>query len=97
MFSLSSDDFPTQAFKQNEFDCLNLNITCPAALHRESTLPVMVWLHGLVFPPNFHSFACLQKFSGGDRGSGSNWVYDGGALVRKSLLLGKPIITVTLK
>jgi len=39
----------------------------------------------------------MSDCSGGDRGSGPNWVYDGGALVRKSLLLGKPIIMVTLK
>jgi hypothetical protein len=35
--------------------------------------------------------------SGGDRGSGSNWLCDGGALVRKSVALGKPIIVVTFK
>lgn len=39
---------------------------------------------------NFH-------LSGDDRGHGSNWVYDGGALVGKSILLGKPVILVTFK
>ena len=34
---------------------------------------------------------------GGDRGSGSHWLYDGGALVRKSILLGTPIIFVSFK
>jgi carboxylesterase type B len=33
-------------FKQDEFECLNLNITCPADHHSESRLPVMVWIHG---------------------------------------------------
>ncbi|KAK7464632.1 hypothetical protein VKT23_005840 [Stygiomarasmius scandens] len=67
-----------QVFKHNEFECLNLNITCPAGLNSHSHIPVMVWVHG-----------------GGDRGCGSSWVYDGGALVRKSVLLGKPVIMVT--
>jgi len=35
--------------------------------------------------------------SGGNRGCGSSWVYDGGALVRKSVVIGKPIIMVTIK
>jgi hypothetical protein len=34
---------------------------------------------------------------GGERGSGSHWIYDGGPLVRKSLLIGKPVILVTCK
>jgi carboxylesterase type B len=34
---------------------------------------------------------------GKDRGSGSSWIYDGGALVYKSLQIGKPVIVVTLK
>ncbi|KAF5356592.1 hypothetical protein D9758_008226 [Tetrapyrgos nigripes] len=78
IFGLSDEDLPKQVPKQNEFECLNLNITCPAGLNAQSHLPVMVWVHG-----------------GGDRGCGSNWVYDGGALVRKSILLGKPVMLVT--
>jgi len=79
MFGLSPDESPTQTFKQNEFECLNLTITCPAGLNSQSRLPVMLWIHG-----------------GGERGSGSNWVFDGGALVRKSLLIGKPVIMINL-
>ncbi|KAJ7598572.1 Alpha/Beta hydrolase protein [Mycena floridula] len=75
LFGLDDADIPKQNLKQNELECLNLNITCPAGLSR---LPVMVWIHG-----------------GSDRGSGSNWLYDGGRLVRHSMLLGKPIILVT--
>ncbi|THU88903.1 alpha/beta-hydrolase [Dendrothele bispora CBS 962.96] len=78
LFGLAEDDFPTEVFKHNEFECLNLNITCPAGLNSHSHIPVMVWVHG-----------------GGDRGCGSSWVYDGGALVRKSVLLGKPVILVS--
>jgi carboxylesterase type B len=78
MFGLNDDDIPKQNLKQNEFECLNLNITCPGGLTPQSHLPVMVWVHG-----------------GDDRGHGSNWVYDGGALVRKSIIDNKPIIMVT--
>ncbi|PBK80557.1 alpha/beta-hydrolase [Armillaria gallica] len=78
MFGLSNDDLPKQSFKQNEFECLNLNVTAPAGLTPHSRIPVMVWIHG-----------------GADRGTGSSWVYDGGALVHRSTLIGKPIIMVT--
>ncbi|KAL4257101.1 Carboxylic ester hydrolase [Pleurotus pulmonarius] len=79
LFGLSEVDIPHEAFKQNEFECLNMNITCPAGIDSHSRLPVMVWIHG-----------------GGDRGTGSSWVYDGAALVRKSVLLRKPVIVVSL-
>ncbi|KAJ3714640.1 Alpha/Beta hydrolase protein [Lentinula guzmanii] len=78
LFSLNDDDIPQQVLKQNEFECLNLNITCPGDLTSQARLPVMVWVHG-----------------GDDRGHGSSWVYDGGALVGKSILVGKPVILVT--
>ncbi|KAJ3841145.1 Alpha/Beta hydrolase protein [Lentinula raphanica] len=78
LFSLNEDDIPQQILKHNEFECLNLNITCPSGLNAQSRLPVMVWVHG-----------------GDDRGHGSSWVYDGGALVGKSILVGKPVILVT--
>ncbi|KAL0578116.1 hypothetical protein V5O48_003859 [Marasmius crinis-equi] len=79
MFGLTEDELPKHpSLKQNEFECLNLNITCPGGLTPRSHVPVMVWVHG-----------------GNDRGSGSSWAYDGGHLVRKSSLLGKPIIMVT--
>jgi len=78
MFGLNDDDIPEQTLKQNEFECLNLNITCPGGLTPQAHLPVMVFIHG-----------------GDDRGHGSNWVYDGGALVRKSIIDNKPVIMVT--
>ncbi|KAF7334274.1 Carboxylic ester hydrolase [Mycena sanguinolenta] len=37
---------PQQILEQNEFECLNLNITCPAGLTPQSRLPVMLWIHG---------------------------------------------------
>lgn len=78
MLCLADAEIPKQVLKQNEFECLNLNIACPAGLGPQSRLPVMVWFHG-----------------GGDRGSGSHWLYDPGALVRKSMLLDTPVIVVT--
>jgi carboxylesterase type B len=77
LIGLADSDIPRQVFKQDEFECLNLNITCPAGHHPQ--LPVMVWIHG-----------------GGNRGCGSSWIYDGGALVRKSVCMGSPIIMVTI-
>jgi carboxylesterase type B len=78
LFGISEQDIPQQDLKQDEFECLNLNITCPAGLTLHSRLPVMLWIHG-----------------GGDKGSGSAWFYDGGKLVRRSMLIGKPVIVVT--
>ena len=51
MFGLSPDESPTQTFKQNEFECLNLTITCPAGLNSQSRLPVMLWIHGYAIYP----------------------------------------------
>ncbi|KAJ6616451.1 Alpha/Beta hydrolase protein [Mycena sp. CBHHK59/15] len=78
LFGLGQDAVPQQILKQNELECLNLNITCPAGLTPQSRVPVMLWVHG-----------------GGDRGYGSSWIYDGGSIVRKSMLLEKPVIVVT--
>ncbi|KAG6901344.1 hypothetical protein C0995_013307 [Termitomyces sp. Mi166 len=78
LVGITDDLSPQQVLKSDEFDCLNLNITCPAGLTPQSRVPVMLWVHG-----------------GGDKGSGSSWVYDGGPLVRKSLSMGKPVIIVT--
>ncbi|KAK7046884.1 carboxylic ester hydrolase [Favolaschia claudopus] len=78
LFGLGHPDLPQQILEQNEFECLNLNITCPAGLTPQSALPVMLWVHG-----------------GGDRGYGSSWIYDGGSIVRKGILLNKPVIVVT--
>ncbi|KAI0088869.1 carboxylesterase [Irpex rosettiformis] len=80
LFGLTEDVVPRQPTpSQNEFECLNLNITCPAGTLLNSRLPVMLFIHG-----------------GGNRGSGSSWLYDGGAFVQKSILIGKPVILVTI-
>ncbi|KAF9527487.1 Alpha/Beta hydrolase protein [Crepidotus variabilis] len=79
LFGIPLDEIPTQSLKQDEFECLNLNITRPAGLTQDSHVPVMLWIHG-----------------GGDAGSGSEWYYDGGAIVRKSILDNKPIIFVSI-
>jgi carboxylesterase type B len=98
LFGISQQDIPHQDLKHDEFECLNLNITCPAGLTLHSRLPVMLWIHGLVF-----FFGCtiyylfLSVLSGGDKGSGSGWFYDGGKLVRRSMIIGKPVIVVTCK
>lgn len=46
LIGLPEADLPRQCFPQDEFECLNLNITCPAHQNSESRLPVMVWIHG---------------------------------------------------
>ncbi|TFK99878.1 Alpha/Beta hydrolase protein [Pterulicium gracile] len=80
LFGTPADDtVPFCKMQQDEFECLNMNITCPAGVPTTPLLPVMVWIHG-----------------GGERGSGSSWAYDGGAIVKKSAELGKPIILVTI-
>ncbi|TBU29371.1 carboxylesterase [Dichomitus squalens] len=46
LFNLTEDCIPNQALEQSEFECLNLNITCPANVTPDSYLPVMLWIHG---------------------------------------------------
>ncbi|KAJ2925090.1 hypothetical protein H1R20_g11996, partial [Candolleomyces eurysporus] len=46
LFGVPEDRIPKQTLKQDEFECLNLNITCPAGLTQSSRLPVMIWVHG---------------------------------------------------
>ena len=46
LFAFSGAESLVQNLKQIESECLNLNITCPGGLTRESRLPVMVWIHG---------------------------------------------------
>lgn len=50
LFGVPEDRAPKQTLKQDEFECLNLNITCPAGLTQSSRLPVMIWVHGYVVP-----------------------------------------------
>ena len=48
LFGIPMDEFPVQEFKQDEFDCLNMNIISPAGLTEHSNAPVMLWFHGCV-------------------------------------------------
>ena len=99
LFGISQQEIPQQDLKQDEFDCLNLNITCPAGLTPLSRLPVMLWIHGLVVCRTICSTCSYfnSHLSGGDIGSGSGWFYDGGKLVHRSMIIGKPVIIVTCK
>jgi hypothetical protein len=49
---------PYQDLKQDEFECLNLNITCPSDFNQFSRLPVMLWVHGYA-TSSHHSFPVL--------------------------------------
>ncbi|KAH6690794.1 Alpha/Beta hydrolase protein, partial [Leptodontidium sp. MPI-SDFR-AT-0119] len=64
----------------SEFQCLNLNITTPAGAKAGDDLPVLVYVHG----------------GGGFSGSNSDWWCDGGSIVKRSVEIGKPIITVAI-
>ena len=46
LFGITQQEIPHQDLRQDEFECLNLNITCPAGLTPLSSLPVMLWIHG---------------------------------------------------
>ncbi|KAI0674604.1 carboxylesterase [Trametes maxima] len=46
LFNLTEDCIPDQALKHSEFECLNLNLTCPSDATPDSHYPVMIWIHG---------------------------------------------------
>ncbi|KAF8551769.1 alpha/beta-hydrolase [Imleria badia] len=46
LIGLPDTDIPRQVLLQDEFDCLNLNITTPAHQSSFSRCPVMIWVHG---------------------------------------------------
>lgn len=48
LLGIVESELPKQFLAQNEFECLNLNITRPAHLDKNARLPIMVWLHGSV-------------------------------------------------
>lgn len=72
-----------EVLEENEFDCLNLTVTVPAPSCRakHDLLPVMVWIHG----------------GGNVTGCATDWIWDAGALVRRSMLIEKPVIIVSVK
>lgn len=85
LYGLPSELVPVQPYTPpaDEFECCNLTITVPApsSLPSDEPMPVMVWIHG----------------GGNVTGSGNEWVWDMGALVKKSIEVGKPIVAVALK
>ena len=46
LFGIPQAQIPVPDLKQDEFECLNLNVTCPAGLNPLSRIPVMLWVHG---------------------------------------------------
>lgn len=48
LFGIPMDEFPVQELKQDEFECLNMNIISPAGLTEHSNVPVVLWFHGCV-------------------------------------------------
>ena len=48
LLGIVENELPKQFLAQNEFECLNLNITRPANADKNARLPVMVWVHGFV-------------------------------------------------
>jgi hypothetical protein len=97
--SLSEDGVaPADLLVEDELHCLNMTITGPRPKDSGNLHPVMVWIHGYVSPPKSR----LRKLtdilhSGGENGSGSNWLYDSGALVHKSIKSHEPVVVVNIK
>ena len=60
LFGISQQEIPQQDLKQDEFECLNLNITCPAGLTPQCRLPVMLWIHGLVVCRTTYSLVLIS-------------------------------------
>ena len=47
------EDFEIQSEREDEFECLNLDVTCPSPRgSREKLLPVVIWIHGVYLPVN---------------------------------------------
>ena len=44
------EDFEIAPEPEDEFECLNLEITCPPVSSIKEPLPVLVWIHGLSLP-----------------------------------------------
>ncbi|KAK5219669.1 hypothetical protein LTR72_008053 [Exophiala xenobiotica] len=68
------------SYNMNEFECLNLNITCPKAPAPGAGYPVVVFVHG----------------GGNVTGSGANGEYNGKHLVEFSVQRHLPVVSVTI-
>ncbi|EJD05489.1 alpha/beta-hydrolase [Fomitiporia mediterranea MF3/22] len=71
-----------EVLQEDEFECTNLTITlpAPACKSKDGLLPVMVWIHG----------------GGNVTGCATDWIWDAGALVRRSVQIEKPVIIVSV-
>lgn len=49
--------------EEDEFACLNLEITCPPLGEREGSLPILVWIHGKLALTFFFFFFDLSLYS----------------------------------
>jgi carboxylesterase type B len=65
----------------DEFECLNLVITTPVGVNDDSTLPVLVVIHG----------------GGNTTGANLHWFLDGVNLVVASVKADKPVVMVSIK
>jgi carboxylesterase type B len=81
LIGITPDLASHQADVFDEFECLNLNITTPANAHSGSNLPVLLYIHG----------------GGGHSGSNSDWWNIGTSLVKQSIVLRKPVVSVAIK
>ncbi|PMD62990.1 alpha/beta-hydrolase [Hyaloscypha bicolor E] len=80
-FAITQKKLPAQhGYEFDEFQCLNLNITCPKGSKPEDRLPVMVWMHG----------------GGNCVGTGADPGYDGAPLVNFSVNQKMPVVVVTI-
>ena len=79
--------------EQDEFTCLNLNVTRPLTGHG---LPVLVWIHGSVKPIAIDNL--LTVTSGAFlMGSAAEPSFDPAKLVAWSVRRGKPLLVVAVK
>lgn len=76
------EDFTIAPEPENEFECLNLEITCPPRSSATGPLPVLVWIHGGSQIVTFCSAASK--------------ICDPTKIVADSIKVGKPLIFVSI-
>lgn len=73
-----------------------LTLHAQATQHQRRASPSCSGYTGKLLLPSYdHPFSSPNR--GANHGSGSHWVYDGGAFVQRSMLIGKPVIMVSFK
>ncbi|KAJ5541066.1 Carboxylesterase type B [Penicillium frequentans] len=76
------EDFPIAPEAEDEFECLNLEVTCPPISSTAGPLPVLVWIHGGSQIVTFCSAASK--------------ICDPTKIVADSIRSGKPIVFVSI-